>query len=319
MASITRLGFIGFSLIIIIYLFDLLLRTVRWQILLKNQGYSSKSIPLKTLFFPISASLIINLFTIARAGEISRMYILKKEKGVTYSDSLSTIAMEQSLSIFGLLVIVLMGLTSIGNTLIQDLDDASSINLLVIIFSILSIVLLLFLVFIMLYPDLFTKIISFFPKSIGYRINRLFLSFYKGLVNFKTKKVQLFFALILSTGIWFIEGILLYIIASSLFPIVTFIDLPWIIAASCLGNITFILPILPGAIGEYEVIVSIILLTSPSHLSDVGVVAFIDRIVKTLVLGILGIPTIIKFGGKELLSLKADSINKNEPKKMNDG
>ncbi|MHA1206008.1 MAG: hypothetical protein ACTSSO_00390, partial [Candidatus Hodarchaeales archaeon] len=105
--------------------------------------------------------------------------------------------------------------------------------------------------------------------------------------------------------------LMLYVITLSVFPTFDLIDLPWVIAASCAGNITFIIPILPGAIGQYEGIIALILINSPHYPgSNAILVALVDRGMKSLMLGILGGYATMKLGGKEILRPRKEYSNK---------
>ena len=99
-------------------------------------------------------------------------------------------------------------------------------------------------------------------------------------------------------------------IAITVFPILTLIDFPWVIAASCAGNITFIVPILPGAVGEYEVVLALVLINSPNYPGqDAALIAFIDRLAKSVMLASFGGYATLKLGGREIIRLRRDPIS----------
>jgi uncharacterized membrane protein YbhN (UPF0104 family) len=109
---------------------------------------------------------------------------------------------------------------------------------------------------------------------------------------------------------------MLYIIALSVFPTFGLAEIPLVIAASCAGNITFIVPILPGAVGQYEIVIAFILSNSPLY-EGFGAtsVGFLDRIIKSVILGILGGYATVKLGGTELLKHQAKFTNIKENEK----
>ena len=86
--SLQHLELMGILLLVILYLFDLLVRSYRWKILLIAQGVK---IPIRSLFLPVTSALAIHLFTIARAGEAVRVISLKQSHETKYSDSLSAL------------------------------------------------------------------------------------------------------------------------------------------------------------------------------------------------------------------------------------
>lgn len=305
--NLLQLGVWGMLTLILLYIADLAIRVYRWKILLLAQGVD---LPLKTLVMPVVSALAINLFTIARAGEAVRMYALKRN-GTRYSDTLSSIVIEQVLSIFGLLFVITGSLFFVGS-LLQE--NSGIIQQLVVILFIISIVGLMGLILMILLPNTVTKILRIFPSFLGERLISLYTAFLSGLKDLRSKPVLLSLGILTSASIWLIEGIMLYVIAffvftPSLSPEAFFglRNLPWVIAASCAGNVTFIVPILPGSIGTYEVVVALILMYSPNYPgTDATLIALIDRVAKSVILGFLGGYAIIRLGGREILRLRKD-------------
>ena len=307
--SITQLGIwglLGLSISLSsLYLIDMIVRTYRWKLLLLAQGVDLK---FTELFFPIVSALMINLFTIARAGEAVRMYSLKRNYKTKYSDTLSSIVIEQVLSIIGLLLVVTGTLFFLENSL-TSLNDSKIIQQLIILLFIFSFAGLVILAILFTFPSLGNTLIDFFPSFISVRLQSVYNSFQNGLHDLRSKPNLLIIGLISSASIWIIEGIMLFAIAFAVFPahegFLNIIDIPWVIAASCAGNITFIIPILPGAMGEYEAVVAIILYGAPNYPGGGAVsVALIDRFTKTIMLGLLGGYASLKLGGMEILRLK---------------
>jgi len=301
--SFFQLGFWGIILLVIFYIIDLIVRTYRWKLLLIAQG---THLPLSSLILPVCSALAINLFTIARAGETVRIISLKRNYNVKYSDSISSIIIEQVLSIIGLLIVVTGSLFFISFSF-QTGESSKIIGQLILLLFLISGGGLLLIVIILLKPTFVYKILSLFPEFLKDKLTSAFEAFIRGLTDLRTQPNLLFQAIITSAAVWAIEGLMLYVIALTILPTFTFIDLPWVIAASCVGNITFIIPILPGAMGEYEAVIALVLINSPHYIgTDATLVAFLDRVVKSLILGILGGYATLQLGGSELLKYRRD-------------
>ncbi len=302
--SFFQIGFWGAVLLSLLYAFDLIVRTYRWKLLLIAQGVH---LPLSSLIMPVCSALAINLFTIARAGETVRIVSLKRNNDVKYSDSISSIVIEQVLSIIGLLIVVTASLFLI-NFSSQAEESSKLINQLILLLFVVSGGGLLLIIIILVKPNFVYRILDFFPEFLRDKLTSAFEAFTRGLTDLRTQPSLLIQAIITSSAIWAIEGVMLYIIALSVFPTFNLIDLPWVIAASCVGNITFIIPILPGAMGEYEVVIGLVLINSPHfvgiNVTDAAAPAFIDRIVKSLFLGIVGGYATLQLGGTELLKYR---------------
>jgi uncharacterized protein (TIRG00374 family) len=162
----------------------------------------------------------------------------------------------------------------------------------------------------MLKPEIFEKFIRFFPLFIEKRLNSAYQAFQTGLKGLREKPFHLTLGIITSASIWVIEGIMIYVITFTIFPILTEVDFPWVIAASCAGNITFIIPILPGAIGQYEFVLALVLVNSPNYPEqDAALIAFIDRLAKSVMLASFGGYATLKLGGREIIRLRKDSFS----------
>lgn len=300
-------------LLFLLYVVDMLIRIYRWQLLLNVQGVK---LPYKSLIFPVVSALAINLFTIARAGEAIRLYALKRNYDTKYSDTLSSIVIEQVLSIVGLLFVITGSLILVGSSLMQ-IENSEIILQLVLIIFLGSVFGLITLILMMVKPDIIKKFFHFFPLFIEKRLDSAYQAFQAGIKGLRSQPLHLSLGIITSASIWVIEGIMIYVIAITVFPILELIDFPWVIAASCAGNITFIIPILPGAMGQYEVILALVLINSPNYPGqDAALIAFIDRLAKSIMLGIFGGYATLRLGGKEVIRLRKDFFS--DSKKLNE-
>ncbi len=305
-----RLGIWGVAILTFFYITDLMIRVYRWKILLNAQEID---LPSKSLIMPVISALAINLFTIARAGEVVRLYALKRKYGTNYSDTFSSIVIEQILSIFGLVIVVTGSLFFVWNSLIY-VERSEIIIQLVVLLILFSIGCLIVLFIAFLIPDFIIKFLQIFPEFIKERLTSIFNIFQLSVKNLRSQPILLGSAVFLSAIIWIIEGIMLYIIALIVFASpFGFEDLPWIIAASCAGNITFIIPLLPGAMGQYEFVVALVLINSPHYPgTDATLIALIDRVIKSTLLFLFGGYAILKLGGTELLYLRKSIFNNEE-------
>ncbi len=302
-----ELGFWGvftlFLLLFLLYVVDIAIRIYRWKILLVVQGIN---LPLKSLTLPVVSALAINLFTIARAGETVRMYALKRRYSTKYSDTLSSIVIEQVLSIVGLLLVITGSLFFVGSSLLQ-IENSEIIHLFVTLLFLGSVVGLLTLSSMLVKPELIEKFIRNLPQFLEERVYSAYQSFLTGLKGLRSKPFHLSLGIITSASIWVIEGVMIYVIANTVFPSLDIIDFPWVIAASCAGNVTFIVPILPGSIGTYELVLALILINSPNYPGmDATLIALIDRVAKSVILVFFGGYATIRLGGMEIIRLRKD-------------
>ena len=273
----------------ILFTFDIILRAIRWNVLLEIQGI--KDIGLKNLLAPMFSSSLLNLVTPARAGDAVRLYALKKNNDISYSVGLSVIVVEQILTLFTLLMVGFGALILIiisGVTVTSDLQKilANSIPILVLVYFV-GTVGILFLMFID--ARNFIPLLKKFPipQMISNKGEAFLNNFGEGAKNLKQKPVYLLSAIIVSSSIWIIEGIMLWVF--SLLLIDSSFEFEIALFASVMGNITFILPLLPGSVGTYEVFVGVFISLSKFYKDqDAVIIALVDRGVKTVILLILG-------------------------------
>jgi uncharacterized protein (TIRG00374 family) len=296
---------IWIALILIgLYLIDLVIRTYRWKVLLQAQGVD---LPMKTLALPVVSALTLNLFTIARAGETVRLYALKRYHNTRYADTFSSIVIEQVLSVISLLIVIIGSLIAIGGSLPQTPNYNVLQTLILLLFTATSLGLLMIAI-LSWRPEIGIRLISLFPTFLETRISSAYHSFILGISDLRSTPSLLIKGLVTSISIWILEGIMLFTITTSVFPVFDLIDLPWAISASAAGNITFFFPVLPGSIGGYEVMVALVLINAPNYPGTFAtLVAVIDRVMKTLILVFLGGYSIIKLGGNELIRVSKDS------------
>ncbi len=312
--SLLNLGFWAILGLVLLYIIDLAVRVYRWKILLRVQGVD---LPLQTLVMPVVSALAINLFTIARAGEAVRIFALKRNNDVKYSDTISSIVIEQVLSIVGLLFVITGSLFFVGGSL-QFVENSILIQQLFFLLFLASVTCLLGLWFAIINPGFVEKILTLFPLFIEKRLISVYQSFQGGIKDLKSSPSILSLGIITSASIWVIEGVMLYVIATTLFSSYSIIDLPWLIAASCAGNVTFIIPILPGAMGQYEIIIGIILFSAQGYPGEGSLlIALIDRAAKSVILGIIGGYATLSLGGTEILRLRKDFFTLSKVKNSN--
>lgn len=91
---------------IFFYFITLLLRTWRWQLLLKP----IRKVPLKSLFPILSAGYMANNIFPARAGDVLRTVLLRKKDGIPISGSLATIIVEKLFDGISILMLVFLNL-----------------------------------------------------------------------------------------------------------------------------------------------------------------------------------------------------------------
>lgn len=310
--KIETLSFWTVIALILLFLIDLNLRVVRWFFLLLSQEHN---LPFKALVYPSYASSFLNLILPGRIGELVRLYALRDEYGVTYSMGLSVIVVEQVINMMGLIIVssfalgwIIMSGITLKYNILNTLLPYAFLGSLVLILGIT----LLFVID----PIKFEPLFSFLPEKIKIRAVRLLHTFAFGLKTIKSKFYIFWVALGCSMIIWSLEGIMIWLLA--LHFISPLFEIQVALFASTVGNLNFIFPILPGAAGQYELFLAFVLSLSPHYTgTNATSIGLFDRFIKTVILAILGIFSIMKLGTDTLtvLTRKPDEKKKLEQAK----
>lgn len=286
-------------LVVVLFVIDLFLRVVRWWVLLLTQEHR---IPFRSLVSPIMVSAFLNVLIPARAGEVVRLYALREKHDVRYSVGLSVIVVEQ---VINLLSLVLVAAGALGLVLLlgvslsyEVLDILTPIAFIGMVGLVGCLVVLL-----VVDPLFFSPLLRLLPQKITSKAESMLKTFAFGLKILRGNWLILGAGVASSAVIWIIEGFIIWLLA------IEFInpdyELSIAFLASTFGNMTFMFPILPGAAGQYEAVVAIILTLSPLYASKNGVlVAVLDRLVKTGVMAILGGYATVKFGVRRVLVVR---------------
>ena len=126
LANLEKVSPIIFLITAIIFIIDIILRAVRWEILLK--AHKVQNISLKILILPMFSSSFLNLITPARAGEAVRLFVLKNERDVRYAVGVSVIIVEQIVNLCSLLLIGFISLILILTSNINFAYNQGSTN-----------------------------------------------------------------------------------------------------------------------------------------------------------------------------------------------
>jgi hypothetical protein len=217
-----------------------LLRAARWKAILQTEP------PVRFRFFFTSMMIgyLANNLLPARLGELVRIYVLRRQAGVSKSTAAATVVLERLTD--GLVLLALVMLISLLLPLPPSVRSGSEIGLA--LFSVFAV----FLLFLAFRGEnivrLATPKILSLPLGLGPRLRGILERFIDGLGVFRSRK-QALFTIALTLAIWAVEALLAGLVMTSLG-----LSLPW--TASLLLvvvlSLTLVIPAAPGALGTYE-------------------------------------------------------------------
>ncbi len=229
------------------------------------------------LIFSTASILIcqlVNIIVPARLGDFMRVGILRRSKGMEYTDGFSSVIEERLFDIGGILLLALLSLISL-----YPLLDVWMVQLigLVLVLGIIALTGLYLSKYFHSQNKILTKILD-----VVHTIRSL------SLTPFPTS-VMVGFSVI----IWLCEAFICFLIVQMFQVSVSFVV---VLFAVMIANISKTIPLTPGGIGVYEVIVAGVLSLGGVPFASATLIAVIDHLIKNMIPIIGGAISLYYFG-----------------------
>lgn len=246
------------------------LRGWRYKLILNGLGIRpTLGFSMACIFVSQTANLVIP----ARLGDIVRVFLLKHQYETTYSQGISSIAVER---IYDILTVALLGLVSIP----FFLDFPHEYLALIIVPLVLGVVFFVVLLFIGRIRSK-NRVVSFILQMLD---------------EIRTVSLSLRSMVLLggvSIVIWLVD------VAVCILVVLMFqapLNIASVVLAIVVGNLVKAVPITPGGLGTYEFTVAAILQRGGVPHVTATLIAFIDHLIKNMVTVIGGVVSVYVFG-----------------------
>ena len=279
-----------------------LLRAIRWKLLLTPV---KKTIHVSNTFWSTAVGSMVNTIIPIRLGEFVRAYTLGEKEGTGFASSLSSIVVERTLDMIGLLSIGVVTML-----LVSAQADLSSlaVNIFIAVAVFIAAILAVIIVGIKkedLIRSILTRTTSKIPlvKKYTTRITDFASSLIKGLKGLSQNPKMFIANMSLTWMLWLVST------SATYFTFVAF-NQPISFVAATLGGtlmaLTHILPATPGYVGTYETFWSIIFLSLGVPENLLLATALISHLVGLLPIIILGCISVVWLGVsfEEIFTLK---------------
>lgn len=227
-----------FLILSVIYIVGMILRSFRWQLLLKQREQIEIIIVLKALVI----GYMVNNLLPAKVGELARAEYLKREKNISRSFVLGTVFIERMCDLS--MVMILFGFSLLFSKTSRDVF----IHKQWIIYIILAVLTLS--IYLMMKPKFFYWLIKYFPLRVKSKVEIIILSFTDAF-RFINNKFVLTSVGLLSFIIWGLTLLSAYSILWGLGIILPFYAYLFIITAGVFG---MVIPSTSGGIGVYHAV-----------------------------------------------------------------
>ena len=298
-----------FGLAVLIYLFSWPLRGIRYQHILKRLGHEhGLNFITGSIFMSQSANVILP----ARIGDISRAYILKREKTVPLTTGMSSMAVER---LFDIIAITVIGVLAVLVVMAERTVDDWVMPLM--LSSITIIVLFFVVIFLMasrgrngLSPveRIIQKILK--PGDHTDRVAGIASKFVDEIYTISSSPKDFIIVFFSSLMVWIVDILTCYTVLTA-FPFVHNAASPItltaiVFMAVAVGNLAKMLPLTPGAIGTYEYALTGVFKIAGIAGSVGAATAVIDHIIKNSVTLVFGALYLAHFNIKwhELVDIK---------------
>ncbi|WP_319379319.1 lysylphosphatidylglycerol synthase transmembrane domain-containing protein [uncultured Methanocorpusculum sp.] len=233
----------------------------------------------------IYVSQTANLIIPARLGDFVRMFILKHEKGMPYTNSFTSLIVERVYDILVLAVLGLCALPFLISLVPKDYGWFVWLIIFVLIAGIVGIIILLLAKWMHAENKILNKILEVFAqfRQVSSTIPAL------GLLSGT------------SVIIWMMDVLTCYLVCMMLA-----VDIPFmlVLLAIIIGNLIKAVPITPGGIGTYEAALAIVFEIGGVASFTAFLIAVIDHLIKNLVTLVGGMISLYYFGDWSVSLLK---------------
>lgn len=267
---------------VIICLAAWILRGWRYHYILKSLGYLVGVIVSTACIF---VSQTVNLIVPARLGDFVRVFILKHEYNITYSEGVASLVVER---VFDIFTVALLGAISI----LFVLNAPSWFYTIIVLPLVAGVVFFIFLIFIGKFSteNKYVAIILTMLHEIR-----------KASLSVKSVILLGFSSIV----IWLLD-VLVCLAVVLMFE--QKIEFAIIVLAIVIGNLVKAVPLTPGGIGTYEFALAATFTLAGVDPAVATLIAVIDHLIKNLVTLVGGIVSIYYFGDWVIPSIK-DALN----------
>ncbi len=230
---------------VLVYFVAVWARTWRWHYLLRPL----KAVPLGRLFPIVCIGYFGNNVYPARAGEVIRAFVLRRNEGVSVSASLATVIVERVFDGLVMLLFVFFALPFVGGEHIPPFYRVT-----VIVFSVVFFAALLIFLWMAFDQPRATRLYRFFssrlvPQRFQPAADAFFDRFMSGL-HFLRSGRDVLMVFVTSVVIWLLETVKYWFVMHAFSFTVSFIGL---MLMNGVVNLTTTVPSAPGYIGTFEV------------------------------------------------------------------
>ena len=259
--AISQVNVLIYALAFAAFYFSFVVRTVRWEILLRNTGESNR---FGELFHIVILAWFANCVLPAKMGDFYRAYLLRQQTDVSGSKGLGTIFSERALDFLVLMsLLVISGLISFRATVPERFVPAFIVGLLIAVGLIAGLL-------VVRYSE--GRLSQYLPERLRERAAR----FKHGLLSAFAGRLPLLLGL--TVLVWMAESTRLFLVVQAL-PLHISLSLAQIMFIALVASLLTTIPALPGGLVLVEGGIIAVLVFFGLNASQALSVAILDRLI----------------------------------------
>jgi uncharacterized protein (TIRG00374 family) len=265
------------------------LRAVRWKLLLFPVR---KNVRVSTAFWSTGVGFMVNTLVPIRLGEFVRAYILGEREGIGFAPGFSSIVVERTLDLIGLLTIGIVAMFLVS----AEAGLSSMVGDIFVAVALLITVILAVIIVGIKKEDLIIRLVTGttskipFVKKYTPRIAGFTSSLVDGMQGLSQNPKMFAANIALTWMLWLIQTSVIYLTFMAFsYP------LPFVAAilGGVLMSVSHILPATPGYVGSYEafwvVIFTLLGVTQADLLLAIGVISHLAGLLPTVIVGSISV------------------------------
>jgi hypothetical protein len=269
--AISQTNLAIYALAIVAFYFSFVVRTVRWEVLLRNTGESSH---FGQLFHIIILAWFANCVLPAKMGDFYRAYLLRQETEVSGSKGLGTIFSERALDFLVLMsLLVISGLISFRAAVPQKFVPAFIVGVLICIGLVAGLVVIRFSE-------------GRLSQRLPHRLRERAAHFKHGLLSAFAGQVPLLIGL--TVVVWMAESARLFLVVQAL-PLHVSLSIAQIIFIALVASLLTTIPALPGGLVLVEGGIIAVLAFFGLSTANAFSIAILDRLISYWSLIVVGL------------------------------
>lgn len=301
--TLARVNGLWLGLAFVAFYVSIFARGLRWQHILKTMGRPVPTLYAQTL---LTAGLFISSILPARAGDLGRIAMLKQDHKIPVSQGLASLAAERALDVFAVLILAIIGaIWSLqGHAPLEIMELMISAGMLFVL-GLLGLLAVPSIEGWLRQPGWVWRVMPPAVRPFYRKVVDFGFALIHGVRDLGQKPLDLAAIVAESFGIWVFDAIIVHLVLLSLGHSVSFgVSL----FSAMVGVLATIVPLMPGALGQFEAAVISLLTLLGISTADSSLTALLVRFISLwsfipvsgLITYLFGFSRALNFNSKQL-------------------